>query len=111
LANHLEPSRQALRTPPLPGHPLVSQIRNIILLLFTVTIYAVAPVKGFGWILMLSGIAQSHEDEKAFRIAYLLTFLLIQQPFPGHRNVAHRALGELLVLPGPQCACYGHDSQ
>ena len=70
----------------MPAHPLVSRIRNFVLLVFAVTTYAVAPVKGFGWILMLLGVAQCHNDEKAFRIAYLVTFLLIQcytLPFAG----------------------------
>lgn len=52
--------------------------RNCLLLLFGLSTYTVATVRGFGWILMLLGLAQCSDREKRFRVAYLAMFLLIQ---------------------------------
>ena len=53
-------------------------IRNCMLLGFGVTTYAVAHVRGFGWMLMLLGLAQCTDRDKEFRAAYFAVFLLIQ---------------------------------
>jgi hypothetical protein len=41
-----------------------------------VTVYAVAPVTGFGWLLLAMGVAQCRDDIR-LRAAYLLTFALL----------------------------------
>lgn len=52
--------------------------RNVLLLTFAVTTYSVAPVVGFGWVLMLLGMTQCGSLPPNFRLAYLGAFLLIQ---------------------------------
>jgi hypothetical protein len=62
----------------LPARWLPSWCRNGLLIAFAVTTYSVAPVRGFGWLLMLLGMAQCGREERGFRYAYLGAFLLIQ---------------------------------
>jgi hypothetical protein len=52
--------------------------RNGILLVFAVTTYFIAPIRGFGWVLMLLGLAQCGERERVFRPLYLAAIVLIQ---------------------------------
>ena len=47
------------------------------LLLFCATTFAVAPVAGFGWLLMVMGVAQCERERKNMRSLYLATFSLI----------------------------------
>lgn len=58
--------------------PWLPAVRNTLLILFAVTTYSVAPVRGFGWMLMLLGLAQCEDDERTFRWGYLAALLLIQ---------------------------------
>jgi hypothetical protein len=58
--------------------PQVQLLRNSALLLFAATTYFVAPVRGFGWMLMLLGMAQCREDQRGLRLAYLAALVLIQ---------------------------------
>jgi hypothetical protein len=51
-------------------------LRDPLLLLFCATTYAVAPVQGFGWLLLAMGVAQS-PPRRAWRLAYLGVFALI----------------------------------
>ncbi len=53
-------------------------LRNAALLLFAATTYFVAPVRGFGWMLMLLGLAQCRDDQRGLRLAYLAALVLIQ---------------------------------
>lgn len=67
----------------LPAGKWTNRIRNGLLILFAATTYSVAPVRGFGWMLMLLGLAQcpapsDNKDEVKFRWAYLAGLLLIQ---------------------------------
>jgi hypothetical protein len=52
--------------------------RHWLLLAFTAGTYAVAPVAGFGWVLMTLGYAQCEPGRRRTRVAYLAAFLLIQ---------------------------------
>ena len=52
--------------------------RNLLLLGFAATTYFIAPVRGFGWMLMLLGLAQCGERERGFRPCYLAAIVLIQ---------------------------------
>jgi len=52
--------------------------RNGLLLLFVAAVYAIAPVIGFGSVLTAMGYAQCREDERRWRIAFLLGFILLQ---------------------------------
>jgi hypothetical protein len=80
----------------LPERRWTAHARNAVLVLFAITTYSVAHVRGFGWMLMLLGLAQCRPDEKAWRWAYFGAFLLIQLfliPFVGIAEVFLDALG------------------
>ena len=51
--------------------------RHASLLAFCVTMYALAPVAGFGWLLATMGLAQSRPDQRALRGGYIAVFILI----------------------------------
>lgn len=55
----------------------MAQRRDTLLLLFCVTTYAVAPVEGFGWLLIAMGIAQCDSAQRKTRLLYLAAFFLI----------------------------------
>ena len=61
----------------LPSGKRTTAVRNSLLLGFGVTTYAVAPVVGFGWMLMLLGMAQCDRDDRWLKLAYLGVFMLI----------------------------------
>jgi len=61
-----------------PGKQRVANLRNAALLFFAATTYFVAPVRGFGWMLMLLGMGQCREDQRGWRLAYLAALVLIQ---------------------------------
>lgn len=80
----------------LPERRWTAHARNAVLVLFAITTYSVAHVRGFGWMLMLLGLAQCRSDEKAWRWAYFGAFLLIQlflTPFVGIAEVLFDAIG------------------
>jgi hypothetical protein len=52
--------------------------RNSLLLVFAATTYVIAPVRGFGWMLMLLGLAQCDDQDRSFRPLYLAAIVLIQ---------------------------------
>lgn len=55
----------------------IAQARDALLLAFCATTYALAPVAGFGWILLSMGVAQLAPERRALRGAYLLVFALV----------------------------------
>ena len=59
--------------------PLGSRVwlRHALLLLFCATTYAVAPVVGFGWLLLALGAAQLDPGARLTRIAYVAVFGLL----------------------------------
>jgi hypothetical protein len=62
----------------LPSNRWTNRARNLVLILFAVTTYSVAPVRGFGWMLMLLGLAQCPRDDWRYRWGFLGGMLLIQ---------------------------------
>lgn len=54
-----------------------SKFRDILLIVFCASTYAVATVDGFGWLLIAMGVAQCEADRPRTRAAYLSTFALI----------------------------------
>lgn len=62
----------------LPEKTRWHSLRHYLLLMFAVTTYLVAPVEGFGCMLMLLGMAQCLEKDRYFFIAYVVGFALIQ---------------------------------
>jgi hypothetical protein len=62
----------------LPDGRRIAAGRNALLVLFAATTYLIAPVRGFGWMLMLLGMAQSEDRDRTFRPLFLAALLLIQ---------------------------------
>lgn len=60
---------------PLMGRLL--PVRHGLLLLFSVTTYALAPVAGFGWLLLTMGLATVDAEQRAMRAAYLSAWILV----------------------------------
>ncbi|MDX1945542.1 MAG: hypothetical protein SFU86_09035 [Pirellulaceae bacterium] len=60
------------------GPASVAWLRNAALVAFAATTYVVAPVRGFGWMLMLLGLAQCREEENRWRLVYLAMLVVIQ---------------------------------
>jgi len=54
-----------------------SKFRDVLLILFCATTYAVATVDGFGWLLISMGVAQCEIDRVRTRVAFVATFALI----------------------------------
>lgn len=52
--------------------------RDVWLLLFLFTTYLFAPVIGFGWVLAIMGIAQTHRGQTTVRALYVIAFLFLQ---------------------------------
>ena len=52
-------------------------LRHAVLLLFCGTTYAIAPVMGFGWLLLAMGVSQCEPDDRRIRAAYLAVFALL----------------------------------
>lgn len=65
-------------TEPTTTDVALAWLRNGLLLLFGTTTYVFAPVRGFGWILMLLGLAQCGDRDRSWRLAFVAVLLLIQ---------------------------------
>lgn len=52
----------------------LARVRDALLLVFCATTYALAPVAGFGWLLLSMGVAQAAPDRPRLRAAYLAVF-------------------------------------
>jgi hypothetical protein len=52
----------------------IARARHALLALFCATTYALAPVAGFGWLLLSMGIACCEPQRERMRIAYLVAF-------------------------------------
>ena len=57
--------------------PVRTAARHALLLAFCVVTYAFAPVAGFGWLLLILGVAQSGPRQGALHVAYVLAFFLV----------------------------------
>ena len=55
----------------------LARARDPALLLFTGTVYALAPVEGFGWLLLSMGLAQSEPEKVRTRRAYAAVFAIV----------------------------------
>jgi hypothetical protein len=61
---------------PRPGR-LMSQCSHASVVLFCMATYALAPVAGFGWLLLAMGLASTERKECAWRRTYVTAFLLV----------------------------------
>jgi hypothetical protein len=60
-----------------PGDRGLTKLRNILLLTFCATTYTVAPVEGFGWLLVAMGVVQCEPKRRLLLLCYLVAFGLI----------------------------------
>ena len=67
-----------------PRRGWVTRQRHLALAVFCMTIYAIVPVVGFGWLLLVMGVAQCEPEWTAMRTGYLALFfgLLVYQALP-----------------------------
>lgn len=61
-----------------PGALWLGRHRDHLLIAFTATTYLAAPVLGFGWILLVLGLAQLRSTAGSLRLAYVATFVLVR---------------------------------
>ena len=61
----------------LPSTPAAVVARHALLLSFCAITYAFAPVAGFGWLLLVLGLAQVPHEANWLRITYVGAFLLV----------------------------------
>ena len=61
----------------LPGGSGLGRLRHVILLAFCAVTYAVAPVAGFGWLLLVMGLATAEPTDRLLVRAYVAAFLLV----------------------------------
>jgi len=55
----------------------VARARDALLALFCTTTYALAPVPGFGWLLLSMGVAQCEPERRRMRGVYLIAFAAV----------------------------------
>jgi hypothetical protein len=55
----------------------IARLRDALLLLFCATTYALAPVAGFGWLLLSMGVAQLEPARRSTRALYVVAFLVV----------------------------------
>lgn len=60
-----------------PMGTLFSRWRHVVLITFCATTYLIAPVTGFGWLLVIMGLAQTSVEQWRLRLAYFATFAVI----------------------------------
>ena len=60
-----------------PGVASMAKWRDVSLLFFCLSVYSVATVAGFGWLLLAMGLAQCGTDRPRTRVAYVGAFLAI----------------------------------
>jgi hypothetical protein len=60
----------------IPKKLAISKYRDYILIMFCISVYSVATVEGFGWLLIAMGISQN-DNKKQIKLLYLLSFLVI----------------------------------
>jgi hypothetical protein len=60
-----------------PFGGLVARARHALLLLFCTTVYAVATVEGFAWLLLAMGVSQCEPERRRTRLLYIAVFALV----------------------------------
>jgi hypothetical protein len=61
-----------------PEGKFISKGRDFLLLAFVLTTYLIAPVIGFGWVLVIMGASQSTTHFKYTQLLYILSFFILQ---------------------------------
>lgn len=60
-----------------PLGTFVARARHALLAIFCAATYALAPVAGFGWLLLSMGVAQCEPEKRRTRLAYLVAFAVV----------------------------------
>jgi hypothetical protein len=60
-----------------PGDRLIAIVRSTVILVFAATTYLLAPVLGFGWMVIVMGFAQCPEKHKKLQASFLIVLGLI----------------------------------
>ena len=60
-----------------PKDSRLGRLRDPLLLLFCITIYAIVPVVSFGWLILAMGLAQCDEKSTTIRYWYLGVFFAL----------------------------------
>jgi hypothetical protein len=60
------------------GTSLLGRHRDHLLITFTVSTYLAAPVLGFGWLLLVLGLAQLRTTASHLRILYVAAFVVVR---------------------------------
>jgi hypothetical protein len=61
----------------LPTRRVTAALRHAALVTFCCATYAFAPVAGFGWLLLVMGLAQTECDQRRLRRLYVALFLVV----------------------------------
>lgn len=61
-----------------PEGRFVSRLRDFFLLVFIISTYSIAPVIGFGWLLVIMGIAQCTRRHQGIYLLYVFAFVALQ---------------------------------
>jgi hypothetical protein len=61
-----------------PGASWMGRHRDHLLITFTVTTYLAAPVLGFGWLLLVLGLAQARSTASHIRVLYVAAFVVVR---------------------------------
>jgi hypothetical protein len=61
-----------------PGASWLGRHRDHLLITFTATTYLAAPVLGFGWLLLVLGLAQCRSTAGHLRVAYVVAFVVVR---------------------------------
>lgn len=61
-----------------PAGKLIYRWRDFILIVFILSTYSVAPVLGFGWTLIIMGLAQCEDRYTYVRWLYMIAFIVLQ---------------------------------
>ena len=61
----------------LPLGPSWQIVRHVVLLTFCMVTYAFAPVAGFGWLLLVMGLALLRTGQRRLRAAYVIAYFLV----------------------------------
>jgi hypothetical protein len=64
----------------LPGPDRFHWARHLLLLAFCLVTYPFAPVAGFGWLLLVMGLAQCRTEQRFLRLSYIVTYFLVLLP-------------------------------
>jgi len=83
-----------------PGDGSIARLRALTILVFIATTYLLAPVQGFGWMVIVLGFVQCPEQYRKLRASFLLSLVLIylyrMDLFAMLIQTSERGIGEMI---------------